>query len=221
MLATAAWTSPLKWIRIFYRIQRDAMYMFRSSCVYVLLKTSLRQFFTSRVYWYGNELYQKVCCTCKMVVLVVKIDLLLFWHSPCRCFRRSLLKLSLPWAPDLYHLSWRCLKRFYLTKGGPFAIPYVLNGYRSFQYLWRSDLKISCLPVSVRGTGSRFSACSFIKMLFFFFCRDMLYRLCKQYDHVILLSKNQSAHSPGSHLINLCANNYKLINHVIKPPGQQ
>ena len=30
------------------------------------------------------------------------------------------------------------------------------------------------------------------KMLFF--CRDMLYRLCKQYV------KNQSAHSPGSHL---------------------
>ena len=38
----------------------------------------------------------------------------------------------------------------------------------------------------------------YIKMLFF--CRDMLYHLCKQYDHVIMLSKNQSAHSPGSHL---------------------
>ena len=71
----------------------------------------------------------------------------------------------------------------------------------------------------VKGTGSRFSACSFIKMLFF--CRDMLYRLCKQYDHVIMMSKRQSAHSPGSHLINLCANYCKLINHGIKPSGQQ
>ena len=33
----------------------------------------------------------------------------------------------------------------------------------------------------VKGTGSRFSACTYIKMLFF--CRDMLYHLCKQYDH--------------------------------------
>ena len=46
-------------------------------------------------------------------------------------------------------------------------------------------------------------------------------RLCKQYDHVIMMSKNQSTHSPGSHLINLCANNCKLINHGIKPSGQQ
>ena len=54
-----------------------------------------------------------------------------------------------------------------------------------------------------KGTGSRFSVCSFIKMLFF--CRYMLHRPCKQYDHVILLSNNQSAHSSGSHfhLINL------------------
>ena len=58
----------------------------------------------------------------------------------------------------------------------------------------------------VKGTGSRFSACTYIKMLFF--CRDMLYRLCKQYNHDILLSKNQSASSPGSHLhfinLNIC-----------------
>ena len=45
----------------------------------------------------------------------------------------------------------------------------------------------------LKGTGSRFSACSYIKMLFF--CWDMLYRLWKQYDHVIMLSKNQSAYS--------------------------
>ena len=42
-----------------------------------------------------------------------------------------------------------------------------------------------------KGTGSRFRACSFMKMLFF--CGDMLYRLCKQYDHVKMMSKNQSA----------------------------
>ena len=42
------------------------------------------------------------------------------------------------------------------------------------------------------------------------------------YDHVIMLSKNQSAHSPSSHLINyLCANSFKLTNHGIKPLGQQ
>ena len=45
----------------------------------------------------------------------------------------------------------------------------------------------------LKGTGSRFSACSYIKMPFF--CWDMLYRLWKQYDHVIMLSKSQSAYS--------------------------
>ena len=75
------------------------------------------------------------------------------------------------------------------------------------------------LTGDLKGTGSRFGACSFIKMLFF--CRDLLYRLCKQCDHVIMMSKNQSAHSPGSHLITWCANSCKLINHEIKPSGQQ
>ena len=40
------------------------------------------------------------------------------------------------------------------------------------------------------------------------FCWNMLYHLCKQNDHVIMLSKTQSAHSPGSHLhlinLNIC-----------------
>ena len=58
----------------------------------------------------------------------------------------------------------------------------------------------------IKGTGTWLNACSFIKMLFF--CRDMLYCLCKQYDRVIMLSKNQSAYSPGSHLhlinLNIC-----------------
>ena len=71
----------------------------------------------------------------------------------------------------------------------------------------------------IKGTSSRFSACSFIQMLFF--CRDMLYCLCTQYDHVIIFSKNQSAHSPGSYLINLFANSCKFINHGIKPSSQQ
>ena len=45
--------------------------------------------------------------------------------------------------------------------------------------------------VMFKGMGSQFSACSFIKMLFF--CWDMRYLQCEQYDHVIMLSKNQSA----------------------------
>ena len=49
----------------------------------------------------------------------------------------------------------------------------------------------------------------------------MVYRICKQYDHVIMLSKNQSAHSPGIHLIHVCASGCKFINHGIKPSGQQ
>ena len=59
----------------------------------------------------------------------------------------------------------------------------------------------------LKGTGSRFSACSFIKMLFF--CRDILYPLSKQHDHVIMLSKNQSAHSRGSHLHLISLNIWK------------
>ena len=38
---------------------------------------------------------------------------------------------------------------------------------------------------------------------------------------VIMMSKNQSVHSPGSHLIKLCENNCKLNNHGIKPSSQQ
>ena len=69
-----------------------------------------------------------------------------------------------------------------------------------------SQLTLIFLVAVIKGTGSRFSACSFIKVVFF--CRGMLYRLCKKHDHVIMLSKNQSAHSPGSHLhlinLNIC-----------------
>ena len=36
-------------------------------------------------------------------------------------------------------------------------------------------------------------------------------------DHVIMLPKNQFAHSRGSHLINVGADSCKLINHQIKP----
>ena len=74
----------------------------------------------------------------------------------------------------------------------------------------------------VKGTGSRFSACLLTKVLFF--CRKMLYRLCKQYDHVIMnCCQITNLHTPhtGSHLINLGANSCKLIKHGIKPLGQQ
>ena len=35
----------------------------------------------------------------------------------------------------------------------------------------------------LKGTGSRLSACSFVKMLVS--CRDLVYRLYNQYDHVM------------------------------------
>ena len=72
----------------------------------------------------------------------------------------------------------------------------------------KNRTQITILTGQVHGSAH---ACLFIKMLFF--CCDMLYRLCKQHGHVIMMSKNQSVHSPGSHLIKLCANNCKLINH--------
>ena len=70
---------------------------------------------------------------------------------------------------------------------------------------WNFFRAIFC-SLAIKGRGSQFSACSFIKMLFC--CRDILHHVCKQHDHVIMLSKNQSAHSPGSHLhsinLNIC-----------------
>ena len=53
----------------------------------------------------------------------------------------------------------------------------------------------------LKGTGSRFSARPFIKMLFF--CLDMLYHLRKQYDHVIMLQKT-NLHTPLSPLAVTC-----------------
>ena len=44
-------------------------------------------------------------------------------------------------------------------------------------------------------------------------------RIC--YFFLWMLSKNQSAHSPDSQLINFGANSRKLINRRIKPTGQQ
>ena len=82
----------------------------------------------------------------------------------------------------------------------------------------RSSSTRDSLFGEVKGTGSQFSTCSLTKILFF--CRDMLYHLRKQYDHVIMLSKNQSAHSPGSHLINSGANssiNFSAILVLLHP----
>ena len=109
---------------------------------------------------------------------------------------------------ERFHCSAKCCFFFYRCKQD--------RNSRSFSYnKWR-HYDVSAF---VEGTGSRFSTCSLIKVLFF--CWDMLYRLWKQYNHVVMLSKNQSAHSPGSHLINLGGNSCKLINHGIKPSGQQ
>ena len=65
-----------------------------------------------------------------------------------------------------------------------------------------------------KGTGSRFRACSFMKMLF------SAATCCIASANNMIMSKwcqrtNLHVHSPGSHLINLCANNCKLINHGI------
>ena len=85
--------------------------------------------------------------------------------------------------------------------------------------LVESRFKLWCGSSREKNVWQVHGTCSFIKMLFF--CQDILYRLFKQYDHVIMLSKNQSTHSFGSHLINLCANSCKLINHTgIKQSGQ-
>ena len=40
-------------------------------------------------------------------------------------------------------------------------------------------------------------------------------------DHDIMMSKNQSAHSPVALTLSTGANSCKLINHGIKPLGQQ
>ena len=92
----------------------------------------------------------------------------------------------------------------------------LLNILRNTWHYWRTEeIWRSRRVLYFKGTVPRFSTSSLIKMLFF--CRDMLYRLCKQCDHVIMLSKNQSAHSPGSHLLKLCAHSCKFINHDHQP----
>ena len=50
----------------------------------------------------------------------------------------------------------------------------MLRNFRQFQH--KKVASVSRQPlITVKGKGSRFSACSFIKMLFC--CRDLLYRL--------------------------------------------
>ena len=80
------------------------------------------------------------------------------------------------------------------------TVYHVVQGGSNFLSLWSFKRKILgctflwyCLlcRTKFKGKGSRFRACSFMKM--FFFCGDMLYRLRKQYDHVKMMSKNQSA----------------------------
>ena len=59
---------------------------------------------------------------------------------------------------------------------------------------------------NIKGTGSYGSAHAHYKNALF--CQDMLYCLCKQYDHVKMLSKSKSVHFAGSHLhlinLNIC-----------------
>ena len=62
--------------------------------------------------------------------------------------------------------------------------------FPSVTYVRQLGLLVNTLGNHLKRTGSRLSACSFVEMLSF--CQDMLYRLCKQYDHVMTLSKTQS-----------------------------
>ena len=86
------------------------------------------------------------------------------------------------------------------------------------------DLIKLCVVLLLKGKVSRFSARSFINKLFLLPGHAVLSMQAKLSDmHMIMsaLSKNQSTHSPGSHLINLCANSCKFINKKIKPLGRQ
>ena len=125
-------------------------------------------------------------------------------YKCCHKMTKTTTATCLTFFPDILYLN---------------IIPRVCVGHKLHGYNHLISNKREWNNCFIKGTSSRFSACSLSKMLFFW--RDMLYRLWKQYNHVIMLSKNQSAHSPGSHLINLGANSSKLINHGINPSGQQ
>ena len=76
-----------------------------------------------------------------------------------------------------WHRGWLLPSRLYLNR------KHELNRSNPWPHQFTSSFYVSFLS-RVKGTGSRFSACLFIKMLFF--CQDTLYRLCKQYDLLVM-----------------------------------
>ena len=94
---------------------------------------------------------------------------------------------STPPSPHRYK-PWRLSPRKMAARTGKRSILTTLRKKKGTVNSINNLLKLYFLQTileirehEVKGTGSRFSACTYIKMLFF--CRDMLYRLCKQYDH--------------------------------------
>ena len=136
------------------------------------------------------------------------------------------LKGSMRW-----HRGWLLPSRLFLNRKNE------LNRSNPWPHLFTSSFYVSFLS-RVKGTGSRFSACLFIKMLFF--CQDTLYRLCKQYDHLVMKAAQYkflilwSCHNvikepictltrqslALDQLKHLQIAVIKLIKHGIKPSGQ-
>ena len=116
------------------------------------------------------------------------------WRAPCFSFSNWSLDRHFTWSSKLPEGLAACsakgvpsfLSYFKTVSFGPAPViePATTRSAVKRSTDWANPAAVK----GIKGTGSQFSACSFIKMLFF--CRDMLYRLCKQYDHVILMSKN-------------------------------
>ena len=80
------------------------------------------------------------------------------------------------------------------------------------------DLIKVCVLLHIKGEVSRFSGMLINQNAFFNAGTDCIVHASDMIMSV--LSKNQSAHSSGSHLINLCANNCKFINYRMQPSGR-
>ena len=108
------------------------------------------------------------------------------WKLANRVFKKMLWRWQKLWS------RWRRKKRAAKArvsgerlKSGPLRMHFQHSRAKIRVFEQNTDI--------IKGTCSRFSACAFIKLMFF--CRDMLYLVHKQFDHVIMLSKNQSAQS--------------------------
>ena len=86
----------------------------------------------------------------------------------------------------------------------------------------RDLIKLCVLLLKGKFHGSahaHLSTCRFFEFLPGHAVSSMQAKLSDMHMIMSALSKNQSTHSPGSHLINLCANSCKFINKKIKSLG--